>query len=95
MALINCAECGNQVSTQASSCPSCGAPPAGQSGSSNNSSSHTVSTKASSAGIKLLGFVLIVAGMITIGVADEGGALGVGIGLLGLFIFVAGRFMDS
>jgi len=27
MALISCAECGNQVSDKASACPSCGAPP--------------------------------------------------------------------
>ncbi|MEO8248018.1 MAG: zinc ribbon domain-containing protein [Burkholderiales bacterium] len=29
MALIDCAECGKQVSTLAASCPSCGAPVAG------------------------------------------------------------------
>ena len=29
MALVACTECGKQVSTQASTCPSCGAPVAG------------------------------------------------------------------
>ena len=27
MALINCPECGKEISDQAASCPSCGAPP--------------------------------------------------------------------
>jgi predicted RNA-binding Zn-ribbon protein involved in translation (DUF1610 family) len=86
MALIDCTECGQEVSDKAELCPQCG-----------NPLKRARKTKrASSRGpggvFELVGFLLIVAGVVSCQANPEGGGT---FGLLGLgfVVFLAGRFI--
>lgn len=80
MALINCSECGKEISNKASSCPGCGNPV--------NNSTKTV--KRAGAKYESFGFILIIVGMFMM-FADYGGRLGTALFILGFIIFVVGR----
>ena len=93
MALISCNECGNQVSEKATSCPNCGAP---------ISDNNTVSLKPGSkvkvtrSGLKweAAGFILIAISIfkITAEVIRDKGYIGVVMFLVGIVLFLIGRF---
>lgn len=83
MALIECGECGREVSDKAASCPGCGSPMATQ----------RVSTgKGTSGGtLEAVGFLLIVGGMVA-GMAGAGGPPAMAAFIVGCVVFLMGRF---
>lgn len=90
MALTRCSECGREVSDKAVACPGCGAPVADLS---SNGRGRTIETTRSGGKYELLGFVMIVTGMLT--AMASSGALGQAGGWLagiGLCVFLFGRF---
>lgn len=86
MALISCEECGSQLSSKAVACPKCGAPAKGKG---------VVTTQQTSKVFKvmqILGFLLIVAGVVSCVGAPTGETLkSTWTWLLGLLLFLAGR----
>ncbi|HTH08060.1 MAG TPA: zinc ribbon domain-containing protein [Acidovorax sp.] len=86
MALIACGECGTEISSKAAACPKCGAPPQGKG---------IVTTQQTSKVFKvmqLVGFILIVAGVVSCVAAPTGETLGsTWTWLMGLALFFAGR----
>lgn len=82
MALIECGECGKQVSGLASACPGCGAPV---------DRGASVHVKVTRTGAKWegMGFALVALGLV---VMIAGSAWGAPILFAGLVIFIIGRF---
>ena len=89
MALINCSECGKEVSDKASTCPNCGAPIAGKQEISFDPKSHARVTR-TGAKWEGIGTILLVLGIVlAIAVnASLGGSMMLG----GFIIFIVGRF---
>ena len=87
MSLVPCEDCGAEISTAAPSCPHCGRPA-------------VVESKRPGALPKILGsFLLVVGGVASFGAYKYGSMgvalmFGLGVTLLGLMLFVAGRFLD-
>jgi RNA polymerase subunit RPABC4/transcription elongation factor Spt4 len=87
MALVNCRECGKQLSDQAATCPSCGAPqhPAFE-------RAGVVTTQQTAKKYKVLqlvGVLVLLFGVIVR--AGTGEYWGTAVAMLGLLLFVAGR----
>lgn len=83
MALIRCSDCGKEISSSAQSCPNCGRPlSAGPSG--------TVSTKRRGGMYEFVGTMMIVAGIVCLFV---NGVFATALIVVGLGVFIAGRFM--
>lgn len=93
MAMMECPECGKEVSDKAASCPNCGAPiaatPHGAASAGREPDGVSRSTRSGGAW-EAVGFLLIVAA-IFIGAAGNGG-LGAALGTAGFVIFLVGRF---
>ena len=90
MPLIKCQECDKEISDRAEACPGCGHPvnpvkPV--------SPAVTVKTKKSNAGLKALGFILIVIGLIWT-MSGSGKTIGPALLLGGFVVFIIARFMD-
>jgi len=83
MSLINCPDCGRQVSDSAPNCPQCGRPMSMFSGKS-------VQTRRKGGKYEGIGFLLIVGGMFA---CFASGVLGGLLILIGFIIFLIGRFM--
>lgn len=86
MALIECTECGKQISDQATQCPSCGVPV----------KTTPVAIKRSGSGLEAGGFFLLLLGVpVAIwGSADDAQtalALGAIASIVGIALFIAGR----
>ena len=90
MAMISCPECGKEISDKAAYCPSCGAPISTQ----GPTSAKATSIKVGRTGGKWegLGFILIVAGMITAIGTDSSNHLGGILVTIGFVVFIFGRF---
>lgn len=82
MALIECGECGREVSDKAASCPGCGAPIGAQ--------GKTVKAKRAGAGLETTGFLLI-AGAVVGAIAGLDPLISFNVGLVGFVVFVIGR----
>lgn len=88
MALINCPDCGREVSSNAPACPSCGAPIQAQ----------TIEATAKKwKGLQLLGALLVILGIgPCVAGTDSGNDATVGVGvallLIGLVLFLGARF---
>jgi len=85
MALIECSECGQQVSSKAASCPGCGAPI------SEKSSNH-VSVTRTGAKWEMIGVALILVGLITGMATGESNHVGGILSTIGFVLFLYGRF---
>ena len=89
MALINCTECGKEISDKAATCPNCGAPVTVQS---SPQKGNTSPTKVKREGSKWegAGTLLVIAGIIIpfTGNFQLGGILFI----IGLVVFIIGRF---
>lgn len=83
MALINCSDCGRQVSDSAPNCPQCGKPMAMLAG-------HSVQTTRKGGKYEGVGFLLIVGGIFA---CFASGALGGVLILVGFIVFLIGRFL--
>ncbi len=93
MALINCPECGCEISDKAASCPHCGVPIAAEAPASKASGREPdgVSRSTRSGGSwEAIGFLVIVAAIL-IGIAGNGEA-GMVLGFIGFVVFLIGRF---
>jgi len=93
MALINCSECGREVSDAAASCPGCGHPLAAPQAQAPQAPAKEKPTSVVRSGGKFeaAGFILIIAGVF-MGIAGQGaGAAGAAIGI-GFVVFLIGRF---
>lgn len=88
MALISCPECNKEISDKAQSCPSCGVPILEGAP---NEIPHSAVTR-TGAKWEGIGFVLIVAGMITGMATGPDNHLGGIMAFLGFIIFIIGRF---
>lgn len=93
MGLIQCPDCGKQISDSAPTCISCGR----KMGATSPNPTQVVETKGRK--LELIGFLIILAAMggCSVGmVTTDGGPIWLGIGVLGFLvgicIFVAGRF---
>ncbi len=91
MALIKCQECDKEISDQAEACPGCGHPikPV-------KSEPPTVTVegiKKSHAGLKAIGFIAIVIGLIWT-MSGSGKTIGPALLLGGFVVFIIARFMD-
>lgn len=95
MALVQCPECGKQVSDQAAACPECAYPIGGPPASVAVHSSRVISTKRAGGIWEAIGFLLIVAAVIA-GLANNSAGSGPGLGSLlgvtGFIVFLVGRF---
>lgn len=95
MALMNCPECGGQVSDKATACPHCGAPITTTSlaPDSKTPPPQVVKVERTGAAWEGTGFVLIVLGMF-IGIGGAGGTKTLGwlLALVGFIVFIIGRF---
>lgn len=89
MALVKCAECGNQISDKASACPKCGAPMARPVTIEQTGKRHKT--------IQLIGVLLIVIGMVSCMAGVRGDSeptaaiVGAGMAIVGLVLWFAGR----
>lgn len=95
MALIKCSECGKEISDHAAACPGCSAP-SGKSTVPTAPSPQAVtkSVRVERAGLKweVIGFVLTLSAIV-VGIAGGGGFAGA-LGVIGVVIFIIGRFID-
>lgn len=91
MALIACSECGKEISDKAASCPTCGAPTALHSSVSLSPQSHARVTRTGAAW-EGIGFLLIVAGMITAMGSGPDNHVGGAMVTAGIIVFLIGRF---
>ncbi len=83
MPLINCPDCGKQISDSAPNCPQCGRPMGLFSG-------HAVQTKRKGGTFEGIGFLLIVGGIFACFVS---GAFGGVLIFVGFIVFLVGRFL--
>ncbi|KTG17751.1 MULTISPECIES: zinc ribbon domain-containing protein [unclassified Guyparkeria] len=93
MAMMECPECGKEVSDKAAACPNCGAPiaaPPPKAARPGREPDGVSRSTRSGGAWEAIGFLLIVAGML-IGMAGNGG-LGWALGLSGFVVFLVGRF---
>ena len=89
MALMNCGECGREVSDKAAACPQCGAPIASPEPVSVDPKSHVRVTRTGGKW-EGIGFVLIAGGLIA-SIAGSGGIGGAAMAV-GFVLFIYGRF---
>ena len=89
MALINCSECGKEVSEKAATCPNCGAPIASDHEVLLDPKSHVRVTR-TGAKWEAIGFILILLGIILAIAAN--GILGGIMAFSGFVVFIIGRF---
>jgi DNA-directed RNA polymerase subunit RPC12/RpoP len=90
VALINCSECGKEVSDKATSCPNCGAPIATKDAVTFDPKPHAKVTR-TGAKWEGIGFVLILVGIIL--ALAVNGTLGGILAYVGFVVFVIGRFL--
>jgi hypothetical protein len=92
MALLRCEDCGREVSDVAVACPNCGRPIAAQIG-----PPRAIQTRATNtiAGLKTIGGLMAVAGVIVFAASSAIGSFGPLLGimllLVGFGLFIAGR----
>jgi len=90
MGLINCSECGKEVSDKAAACQNCGAPIAIKDAVTLDPKSHTKVTR-TGAKWEGIGFVLILVGITTAIAAN--GIFGGILAFVGFVVFIIGRFL--
>jgi predicted amidophosphoribosyltransferase len=83
MGLTSCPDCNKEVSDRAPNCPNCGRPLA-------SFSSRSVQTRRKGGKYEGVGFLLILAGIVSCFYSPEPGALLI---IVGFIVFLLGRFM--
>lgn len=89
MALIKCAECGNEISDKAAACPNCGAPVAGAASAVSFHPASHVNVTRTGAKWEGMGFVMIAFGLVSMMAGWHWGGV---LLMAGFIVFLIGRF---